>query len=255
MLEHITLLSYIFLFLVALAAGFMDTLSGGGGLITVPAMLFTGMNPIASLGTNKLQSAIGEFSATLHFIRKTKINYLVLVTAFIYTIIGAFIGTVLLQIMPINKLEKAIPFFLLAVFIYFVLSINRKNEFYNQTLKPNNKKFLLLGSSIGFYNGFFGPGTGSIWALALMRAFKLDLQKATMYAKPLNFCGNLAALLVFIFYSKINYLTAVIMGIGSFTGGKLGAHFVIYKDVKLLKFIFLILMALCTISTFIKYYF
>jgi uncharacterized membrane protein YfcA len=254
MIEHASLFVYIFLVVVALVAGFIDTLSGGGGLITLPAMLFTGMNPIAALGTNKLQSAIGEFSATLHFLRKSKVNYRILTMAFVYTIIGSSIGTALLQITPTDKLEKAIPFFLLAVLIYYVFSLNRKNEFYNQTLEPNNKKFLALGSSIGFYNGFFGPGTGSIWALALMKCFKLDLQKATMYAKPLNLAGNLTALSIFIVGGRVDYLAAILMGIGSFAGGKLGANFVMYKDVKFLKIIFLLFITLSTLGTFVKYY-
>lgn len=142
MIEHTSLFIYIFLVIIALVAGFIDTLSGGGGLITLPAMLFTGMNPIAALGTNKLQSAIGEFSATLHFFRKSQVNYRILTMAFVYTIIGSSIGTALLQITPTDKLEKAIPFFILALLIYYVLSLNRKNEFYNQTLEQSNKNFL-----------------------------------------------------------------------------------------------------------------
>lgn len=254
MIEHASCIIYVFLVIVALVAGFIDTLSGGGGLITLPAMLFIGMNPIAALGTNKLQSAIGEFSATLHFFRKSQVNYRILTMAFVYTIIGSLIGTALLQITPADKLEKAIPFFLLTILIYYVLSLNTENEFYNQTLEPSNKKFFALGSSIGFYNGFFGPGTGSIWALALMKCFKLDLQKATMYAKPLNLAGNLTALSIFVVGGRVDYLAAILMGVGSFTGGKLGAHFVMYKDVKLLKVIFLLFITFSTLGTFIKYY-
>lgn len=111
-----------------------------------------------------------------------------------------------------------------------------------------------MGSLIGFYNGFFGPGTGSIWALALIKCFKLDLQKATIYAKPLNLTGNLTALSIFIVGGRVDYLAAVLMGIGSFVGGRLGAHFVMYKDVKLLKTIFLLLITLSTLGTFVKYY-
>lgn len=135
MIEHASLLIYMFLVIIALVAGFIDTLSGGGGLITLPAMLFTGMNPVAALGTNKLQSAIGEFSATLHFFQKSQVNYRHLTMAFVYTIIGASIGTILLQITSTDKLEKAIPFFLLAVLIYYATNLNRKNKFCNQTLK------------------------------------------------------------------------------------------------------------------------
>lgn len=138
--------------------------------------------------------------------------------------------------------------------IYYVSNLNRKNKFYNQTLEPSHHKFLALGSSIGFYNGFFGPGTGSIWALALMKCFKLDLRQATIYAKPLNLAGNLTALSIFIVGSRVDYVAAVLMGIGSFIGVRFGTHFVMYKHVKWLKIIFLLLITLSTLGTFIKYY-
>lgn len=111
-----------------------------------------------------------------------------------------------------------------------------------------------MGTLIGFYNGAFGPGTGSIWAVALMKAFKLDIQKATMYAKPLNFAGNLTALGIFIFDGKVDFLVAILMGLGSFLGGKFGAKLVIYKDIRWLKLMFLTLMVVSTAATFIKYY-
>lgn len=254
MIEHAGILTYSLLVITALIAGFIDTLAGGGGLITLPALLFAGINPVVALGTTKFQAAIGEFSASWYFFKKSQVNYRILATAFVYTIIGATIGTVLLQTTSISSLEKAIPFFLLTLLLYYALSLFRKNEFYNHILVPSNKKFFALGSSIGFYNGFFGPGTGSIWALALAKCFKLDLQKSTMYAKPLNLAGNLTALSIFIVGGRVDYLTAILMGIGSFTGGKLGAHFVIYKDIKLLKISFLSFLTLSTLSVFVKYY-
>ena len=112
---------------------------------------------------------------------------------------------------------------------------------------------MLLGNIIGFYNGFFGPGTGSIWVIALTKYFKLDIQKATIYAKPLNLAGNLTALSIFIVGGKINLIVACLMGIGSFLGGKIGANLIIYKDIKWLKFTFLLLMTISTLATFIKF--
>lgn len=244
---------YFILAFIALCAGFIDTLAGGGGLITVPAILMTGMNPIAALGTNKLQSAIGELSASLYFIRKSKQSYRGLLFAMIYTIIGATIGTILLQITPITKLEKIIPYLLLFVLIYYIFNLKKKDIDYNLELKIDNKKFFALGNLIGFYNGFFGPGTGSIWTIALIKFFKVNLQKATIYAKPLNLAGNLTALSIFIVGGKVDFIAAITMGIGSYLGGKLGARFIIYKDIKWLKLSFLILMIISTSVTFIKY--
>ena len=164
-------------------------------------------------------------------------------------------GTILLQFTPINIIELFIPLFLLIVLIYYILSSKINNTFKNKVITPNHKKFLISGSFIGFYNGFFGPGTGSIWSLVLMRIFRINLQKATIYAKPLNLCGNLTALSIFIIGVKINYSVAIVMSIGSFLGGQIGANFIIYKDLKVLKLIFLICISLSTAGTVYKYWF
>ena len=253
-MDHLTLSTDFILALVAFIAGTIDTLAGGGGLITVPAILLTGMNPIMALGTSKLQGAICEFSACLHFLKKKQVNYKLLISAFVFTILGSALGTLVLQFIPIARLETLIPWLLLAVLLYYIWSQYYHVIFTNDVLQPDDKKFFLLGSSIGFYNGFFGPGTGSIWAIALMRSFRLNLQKATMYAKPLNMAGNLSALSIFIVGGHVNFTAALMMGVGSFLGGKLGANLVIYKEVSWLKRIFLSMMLISTAVTFYQYY-
>jgi uncharacterized membrane protein YfcA len=244
----------ILLTTVAFIAGTIDALAGGGGLITVPALLMTGMNPVMALGTNKLQSAIGEFSAVLHFMKQKQVSYSVLTFGLIFTIIGSIIGTIALQITPIKQLEKIIPFLLLGILIYYIINQHRKNTYSNEYLQPSNKRFFYLGSVIGFYNGFFGPGTGSIWAIALMKVFKLGLKKATIYAKPLNLVGNLTALSIFIIGGQIDFIAAFLMGCGSFIGGRFGANLVMYKNLQWLKAAFLSLMIISTAATFIKYF-
>jgi len=255
-MEHLSVLTCFILGIAAFVAGTIDTLAGGGGLIAVPALLMTGMNPVMALGTNKLQSAIGELSASLHFIKMKKVNYAVLKTGLVFTIIGSVLGTLLLQVIPSDKLKVMIPALLLAVLIYYIAGLRRHLDpaSFNENLIPCNKRFFALGSVIGFYNGFFGPGTGSIWIVSLIKVFKLNLKNATMYAKPLNLAGNLSALSIFIAGGKINLLAAFLMGIGSFLGGKFGASMVIYKDIKWLKIIFLSLMIVSTVATVFKYW-
>lgn len=238
----------------AFIAAIIDTLAGGGGLITVPALLITGVNPTFALGTVKFQAAVGELSATLYFLLKSKIDYKVLIWLAIYTAICSVIGVTCLRFLPINVLEKIVPFLLLAILIYFVFRTSYKHLNLNSILTVDHKKFLLLGTCIGFYNGFFGPGTGSIWAIALMKMFKLDIQKATMYAKPLNFAGNFTALLVFLFNRDVIFSLAIPMSIASFIGASVGGRIVMYKNAKILKIVFLCMMTISVLVTFIKYY-
>ena len=245
----------IILMFVAFFAAAIDTLAGGGGLITVPSLLISGFSPLFSIGTVKFQGAISELSATIYFMQKAKVNYRKLFGLFVYTIISSALGVFCLRYIPIEFLEKLIPFLLLAVFIYYVFVIRFRHSGLESDLKPSQKKFLLIGVPIGFYNGFFGPGTGSIWAVALMKVFKIDIQKATIYAKPLNFVGNAMALGIFMLNRDVNYTTAILMSLGSFFGGRCGARFVMYKDVRILKIIFLVIMSCSVIDTFIKYYY
>lgn len=254
-MENLPTYTLILLVAVAFIAGFIDTLAGGGGLITLPAVLLAGISPVNAIGTVKLQAAISEFSATVYFLRSGAIDYTKLVWAVIFTIIGSTGGTLLLFLIPATTLEKIIPFLLLAVLIYYIYSLYRKHIIdIAQNFVVNNRKMFPLGILIGFYNGFFGPGTGSIWALALMRVFNLDIRTATMYAKPLNLAGNLTALSLFISAGNVHFLAACLMGVGAFLGGALGAAMVMYKDAKWLKLALLILISTATASTFIKYY-
>jgi uncharacterized membrane protein YfcA len=245
----------ILLVVASFIAGTIDTLAGGGGLITVPVLLLSGVNPVLALGTDKLQSAIGEFSATLHFLRHGKVNYKVIYLGIFYTVIGAVIGTISLQYVPVHQLEKIIPILLLAVFGYYVLSSRKKHNYTIENVSGREHWFFIpVSTLIGFYNGFFGPGTGTLWTISFIQFLHLNIKKATMYTKPLNLAANMAALIVFIYNGQINFKLAILMGLGSFAGGKYGAKLVIYKDSRWLKIAFLSLMAFSTIGTFIKYY-
>lgn len=240
--------------IIAFIAAIVDTVAGGGGLITAPALLIAGINPIFALGTIKLQASVAEFSSSYYFFKKAKIDYKVLLSLALYTMIFASCGVIALKFMPIKVLEKLIPFFLLAILIYYVSTLRRKNIYKNEVIEADQKKFLLLSSMIGFYNGFFGPGTGSIWAVLLMKTFKLNLQKATIYAKPLNFVGNLAALGIFLYNRDVMLQLALLMSIAAFIGARVGGMVVLYQNIRVLKITFLVIMLFSVTATFLKFY-
>jgi hypothetical protein len=158
-----------------------------------------------------------------------------------------------LQLIHLKTLENIIPFLLLGVFVYYVF-FNPKKSIINP-VERNFKKLIFIGPIVGFYNGFFGPGTGSIWSVALMRFLGMDIKEATMYTKPLNFVGNIASLIVFLFSGKIYFIGALSMGIGSFIGGKVGAIFVVYKNSSIIRTIFIAMMFFSIMSLFWKNYF
>jgi len=153
---------------VALIAGIVDTLAGGGGLITVPTLLIAGVPPLTALGTNRLQACIGEFTAAMRFIQKGALEVKGIPLGIALTALGAILGTITISWLPKDILEKLLPILLISITIYAMYSntLRRKSTVKAKMTSP--LFMVCFGLLIGFYNGFFGPGTGSLWMLAFL---------------------------------------------------------------------------------------
>lgn len=246
---------YIFVALgfTGLIAGLIDTLAGGGGLICVPALLSVGLSPATTLGTNKLQSCVGEFNAALHFIRKKQINLHSLILGLVVTAISAIVGAICVQLIHPDNLKKILPWLLLVVLIYTIFSPNAKSV--TTHAKFSWRTFsLIFGVIIGFYNGFFGPPTGSLWMFALMFFASMSIVNATMHTKPLNFIGNISSVIPFILAGNIHYGAATSMALGQLIGSRIGAGLVIHRGHRLIKPFYITMVSLMLIDVFIKTY-
>lgn len=228
---HVTLEVLIMLFFVACAAGFIDAIAGGGGLITLPALLAAGVPPTQALGTNKLQSSFGSFSASLYFIRKGHVSLKEMLVPIVCTFIGAASGAELVQHIDSSILTTLIPGLLVAISLYFLLAPQTRPE---STRKPMSMNVfaLVIGTSVGFYDGFFGPGTGSIFAICFVLLGQFTLVEATARTKILNFTSNIAALTFFLIAGLPIWEIGLVMAAGQFIGGRLGATVVISKGTK-----------------------
>lgn len=231
---ELELSTLLLLMLAALAAGFIDSIAGGGGLITVPALLATGMPPALALGTNKLQSCFGSFTATLYFWRQGLIKVHQLWPHIICTFIGSAVGTLLVQHLDPSFLSKLLPFLLIAFSIYFLLSPRISNDDSEQRLSPLAFAFL-IGTSVGFYDGFFGPGTGSFFAVAFVALAGFGLAKATAHTKLLNFTSNIASLLFFALGGHVLWSAGLAMAVGQYLGARAGSRLVVSYGVKIIK--------------------
>ena len=198
------------LFSVALVAGFIDAIAGGGGLITIPALLMTGMPPALALGTNKLQACGGSFSASLYFIRQGAVNVRAVWLLLVMTFIGATLGTILIQQVDASIVKKILPFLIFAIGVYFLLTPKLGDEDRQQRLSYVMFAFT-AGFGIGFYDGFFGPGTGSFLSLACVTLLGFNLAKATAHAKVLNFTSNIASLIFFLIGGQIMWSVGLAM--------------------------------------------
>lgn len=231
----LTLEMALFLFSVALTAGFVDAIAGGGGLITVPALLAAGLPPAQALATNKLQSTGGSLSASIYFISRGLVNLRELKLAIALTFFGSALGTVLVQLVSANVLQQLIPFLMVVIAAYFMFSPTQRND------KDTRQRISLslfscsVAMLIGFYDGFFGPGTGSFFAIAFVTLLGYSLTKATAHTKVLNCTSNIASLLLFIIGGKVVWTAGLLMLLGQFLGARLGARVVTRSGHKVIR--------------------
>lgn len=211
-----------FLMAVAFVAGAIDAMAGGGGLLTLPALLAAGASPAAALGTNKLQSTFGVATAVITFARKGRIDLKRFggpaIAAFVGSVGGAFVLT---RIDP-EFLSGLIPVLLIAMAIYYSLKPSLSDEDRHGRARP----ILLLAVAlvIGFYDGFFGPGTGSFLTTVLIAVFGLGTVNAIAHTKLLNFASNLASLAVLLAAGEVLIVPGLAMAVASIAGGYVGAH-------------------------------
>jgi uncharacterized membrane protein YfcA len=220
--------------LVALVAGFVDAIAGGGGLLTVPALLAAGLPPAQALATNKLQGSFGSLAAALHFLREGYVSLREMRLAILCTFIGAGLGAVAVQVLAHGVLAKVVPVLLILATLYFVFS-PRVSDVHGERRIGDAAFALLIGTGVGFYDGFFGPGTGSFFVLGYIGLLGLSARVATARTKVLNFTSNFAALLFFIAGGKVVWAVGLPMAVGQFIGGRLGAGVVIGAGARVVK--------------------
>jgi uncharacterized membrane protein YfcA len=214
--------TYALLTLVAFVAGFIDAIAGGGGLLTIPAMLSAGIPPIATLATNKLQSSFSSATATYSFSRKGLIDWRTYWPQVVVIMILSAIGAWTVQSIETDILNLIVPVLLIAVAAYVLLSPRMSDEDAHQRLSV--KAYLPVGGAIGFYDGFFGPGTGSFFATSLVSLRGFGLTRATAHTKAFNFASNIGGLVVFLATGQALIALGLCMAIGAAAGAFTGSH-------------------------------
>ncbi|MFT6914064.1 MAG: putative membrane protein YfcA [Motiliproteus sp.] len=237
----------VLLFGVGLLAGFIDAIAGGGGLIALPALLFAGLTPAQALATNKLQGTFGSFSSSLYFIRKGLVDLRSMTWMLGCTFVGAAFGALLIQQLDPGFLTAVIPVLLILIALYFWLSPQVGEEDVRQRISPLTFA-LSIGFGVGFYDGFFGPGAGSFYAIGFVSLLGFGLTKATAHTKVLNFTSNVAALLFFILGGQVVWTLGLVMAGGQLIGGRLGATLVVLKGAALIRPLVVILCILMSVK-------
>jgi len=244
---EITASLLVVLFAVAVIAGFIDSIAGGGGLLTVPALLAVGILPQAALATNKLQSCGGSFSASFYFIRRRMVNLGDMKLSILLAFVGSAIGTLLVLHIKADFLRILLPILTISVGLYFLLCPKIGEQ--DRKRRLSEAQFAIMAAMvIGFYDGFFGPGAGSFYAVAYVTLAGFNLTKATAHTKVLNFTSNLAGLLFFIFSGQVIWAIGLTMLVGQIIGARLGARMVISKGKKLIRPMLIIVSTVVSIK-------
>ncbi|SEP86056.1 hypothetical protein SAMN05428969_1234 [Devosia sp. YR412] len=208
---------------VGMLAGFVDAVAGGGGLIGIPALLFAGLPPVAALATNKLQGVVGTTMAAVTYWRRGYVDVRSLLPAILLTFAGSLCGAMIVRKIDTTLLSAAVPVALIAIALYFLFAPNLNDK--DRHPRLGFARFVpLMGMLIGFYDGIFGPGTGSFMTIAFVTLFGLGLTRATGHTKVLNLTSNLAALVIFIPAGDVVWPAAIAMAIGQIMGGYIGAR-------------------------------
>lgn len=213
--------------LASLFAGFVDAIVGGGGLVLVPALfgVYPGAAPATLFGTNKGAAVWGTGWATLQYARRVKLPWDALLPASAAALVGSFIGAWTVTVVEPTGLRRALPFILLAVLIY---TLARKDlgraHAPRHTGRTQAALASAIGAAIGFYDGFFGPGTGSFFVFLFVRVLGFDFLHASASAKLLNTATNLAALVLFASKGHVWWHLAGVMAVANVIGSLLGTR-------------------------------
>lgn len=241
---HLSIWQFVFLFMASILASIVDTIAGGGGMIALPSLLSVNITPATALGTNRIQSVIGEVVAAFRFHRHGHLQLKEAWLGFLLVAVAGACGTVAVIHVNAQRLMLVLPFLLLALFIFFLCSPSLKNDMPRAHRIRPLTFYVFVGMLIGFYNGFLGPGTGTFWVLGLMFFMGLPMDKAVMQSKPFNTVGNIASVLVFAIHGEISYWALLVMAPGQVIGASIAAQMILKHGTRLVRPVFIVVFLL-----------
>jgi len=233
-MPDLALQALLLLFLAAMLAGFIDAIAGGGGMVTIPAMLLAGIPPLHVLGTNKLQSLFGSGSASWVYARHGHVDLKGQLPMVATAAAGAVAGALLATLIPVDWLKGALPFLLVGIAVYFGLKPDIGHVDRHRRMRPRVFALTFV-PAIGFYDGVFGPGTGSFLMLGFVALAGFGILKATAHTKFLNFGSNAGAFAVFAAHGAVLWKVGLLMGAGQFLGAQLGSRFAMRQGARIIK--------------------
>lgn len=226
------------LFVTGLVAGFVDSIAGGGGLITLPVMLTLIPDPQLAFGTNKMQACFGSASAAWHYSRADAMKLRDCMRGCAFTLMGAVLGTLAVQRVGSDFLKIAAPLLLLAV-AFYTITRPHLGEHVGQPKLSRPQFDVLFGLLLGFYDGFFGPGTGTFWTMAFVLVLGFQLTSAIAHTKAYNFASNICSFALFAGAGRVDWVAGASMGLGQLIGARFGSRLVMKGGARIIRPLFI----------------
>lgn len=252
MIEKLLDFDFFLLAFFCFCGAFIDSVAGGGGLISLPAYMASGLPPHLALGTNKLSGFFSGLGSSINYAISGKVNWDLVKRLGFFSFLGSYLGVnTILKTKP-DYINYIVLIALIFVFIYTLIHKNMGDTSeYNGLNRKNITLGIIMAFSIGFYNGFLGPGTGSFLVFFLMKIFKYDFVEANGDSKILNLIGNFTGLFIFIINGKTYFLYGIPISIIMFIGAQIGSKCAILKGSKFIRPFFLTITVI-TILNLVK---
>ena len=247
---QLTLHMFLIVCPLVFLGGFVDSIAGGGGLITLPAYLFAGLPAHNAIATNKLSSSCGTVVSCFRFLKNKSVIIQLILPTVIAALIGSSIGARLI-LMVSDQYIKYFLLFALPIVAYFVVFRRNTIQDTKQTPISHSKQYtiaILASFLIGAYDGFYGPGTGTFLVLALTGLAKIDVKEATGNTKFINLASNIAALITFLVNGKILIPLGLAAALFSMAGNYLGSGMVLKNGARIIRPIIVVVLVLLLIK-------
>lgn len=243
---EVTLMQFLIVCPMVFLAGFLDSIAGGGGLISLPAFLIAGVPPHMALGTNKMSSVLGTSMATWRFAK----NGYIQLKKVIWFIVAALIGSTIGANLTLHVSERIVEYMMIGVLPVVAFYVLRNKKMGDDTLAhtiPEKKSFLIALAAafvIGVYDGFYGPGTGTFLILVLTGAARYTMKEAAGTTKAINLSSNVAAIITFIINGKVIYPLGLAAGLCSILGNYIGSGMVMTNGHKIVRPLVLVVLTI-----------
>ncbi len=241
--------AHLLLAVTGLIAGLVDAIAGGGGMISLPMLLNLGVPPAFALGTSKFQSSCGTAIAARHYVRMGVVSLRACRLGIAFTLVGALLGAGTVQRLDSSSLARIIPWLLAAILVYAIFRPEIGGSDHPARM-GDTAFYAATGLGLGFYDGFFGPGAGSLWTISFILLLGQNFTRATGYTKIMNLVSNVTALALFMLAGKVLYGAGITMAAGQIVGARLGAGYVVKKGARFIRPVFLTIVALTVVHLF-----